>query len=280
MQFKTKQHNFTRNSLEKILKPTYGIIIYQEQIMQIANIMAGYSFSEADILRRAMSKKKENILLKEKEKFISQSINRGYTKEIATKVYNLILKFANYGFNKSHSVAYGMISYRLAYLKAHYPKIFMKNLLSSAISSDKKTKEYIYEAKLNHINIILPDINKSMDNYIVDNDNIIYPLTNIKNVGINATKIILAEREKQEFKDIFDFVRRCYGKAVTKKVIENLILSGAFQNFGYNRKTLINNLENIINYGELNDEDIFKPEIERTKEYTSAEIMKNEMEVL
>ena len=271
--------DYIHPNLETILKPTYGIIIYQEQIMQIANIMAGYSFAEADILRRAMSKKKEEVLLKEKERFINQSIQRGYTKETSIKVYDLILKFANYGFNKSHSVAYAMISYKMAYLKAHYPKIFIKNLLSSAISSDRKTKEYIYEAKLNSINVTLPDINKSEDNYIIDKENIIYPLTNIKNVGQNATKIILEERTKSPFKDIFDFTRRCYGKAVTKKVIENLILSGAFQSFGYNRKTLIENLENIINYGELNDEDIFKPEIERTNEYSKEEIMKNELEV-
>ena len=271
--------NYIHPNLEKVLKPTYGIIIYQEQIMQIANIMAGYSFAEADILRRAMSKKKEKVLLKEKERFIKQSIQRGYTKEISTKVYDLILKFANYGFNKSHSVAYAMISYRMAYLKAHYPKIFIKNLLSSAISSDRKTKEYIYEAKINNIIITPPNINKSSENYIIDKETIIYPLTNIKNVGQNAAKTIIEERQKSPFKDIFDFVRRCYGKAVTRKVIENLILSGAFQDFGYNRKTLIENLENIINYGELNDEDIFKPEIERTNEYTKEEIMKNELEV-
>ncbi len=274
--------NYIHSSLEPILKPTYGIIIYQEQIMQIASVMAGYTLSEADLLRRAMSKKKENILLKEKDKFINQSVKKGYAKTTAEEVYNLILRFANYGFNKSHSVAYAMISYRMAYLKAYYPKIFMKNLLSSAINSDKKTKEYMYECKLNNINIDLPDINKSEDNYIILGNNIVFPLTNIKNIGISAVKNILEERNKQKFKDIFDFIRRCYGKAVTKKVIENLILAGAFNNLGYNRKTLIENLEVIINYGEIGeylDEEIFKPELEIKKEYTKQEIMNFELEI-
>ena len=274
--------NYLHPSLEKILKSTYGIIIYQEQIMQIANVMAGYTLAEADLLRRAMSKKKEDILLKEKDKFINQSVKKGYTKKVATEVYDLILRFANYGFNKSHSVAYAMISYRMAYLKAYYPKIFMKNLLSSAINSDKKTMEYIYECKLNNIHITPPDINKSEDNYIIDKNNIIFPLTNIKNIGINAVKIILDERKKQKFKDIFDFVRRCYGKAVTKKVIQNLILAGAFDQQSYNKKTLIENLEVIINYGEIGeylDEEMFKPELEIKEEYSRQELMNFELEI-
>ena len=115
--------------------------------MQIARTMAGYSFAQADVLRRAMSKKKEAIILNEKPKFIHKSMERGYSNQTANEVYDLILKFASYGFNKSHSVGYAMVSYKMAYLKAHYPKIFMKNLLSIAINSDKKTAEYIYECK-------------------------------------------------------------------------------------------------------------------------------------
>ena len=185
--------------------------------MQIASLLAGYTFAESDILRRAMSKKKEEILIKEKEKFINGAIKNGYEEKIAKEIYDLIFKFADYGFNKSHSVAYAMISYRMAYLKAHYPKIFMKHLLSQVINSENKTKEYIYECKKYKIDVSLPDINLSTDNYEVINDKIIFPLTNIKNVGTNATKQIINERKNGKFKDIFDFMQRCYKEAVTKK---------------------------------------------------------------
>ena len=139
-----EQIDYIHDDLKPILSSTYGIIIYQEQIMQIASVMAGYSLAEADVLRKAMSKKKEDILIKEKDKFINNSIKRGYTKEISEKVYELVLKFASYGFNKAHSVSYAMIAYKMAYLKAHYYSVFMKNLLSMVIGSDIKTNEYTF----------------------------------------------------------------------------------------------------------------------------------------
>ena len=274
--------DYFHKDLEPILKPTYGIIVYQEQIMQIANVMAGYSLAEADLLRRAMSKKSESILLKEKDKFINGSIQRGYDRKLATEVYNMIFKFADYGFNRSHSVAYAMISYRMAYLKAHYPKIFMKHLLSGAINSEVKTKEYIYECNKNGITIHKPDINLSTDSYETINNQIIFPLTNIKNVGVNATKIILKERQNGKFKDIFDFAARCYGGPVNSKTLENLIYSGAFDNFGFNKKTLIKNLDVIINYSEIGayiSDDTFKPELELFPEFTNKELMQYELEV-
>ncbi len=269
-------------SLEPILKPTYGIIVYQEQIMRIANVMAGYTLAEADLLRRAMSKKSESILLKEKDKFISGSVNNGYDEDLASRVYEMIFKFADYGFNRSHSVAYAMISYRMAYLKAHYPKIFMKNLLSSAINSEGKTKEYIYECHKNGIAVCLPDINISTNNYEIKGNKIIYPLTNIKNVGTNAAEAILKERENGKFQDIFDFACRCYGGAVTTKTIQNLIYAGAFDSFGFTKKTLITNLDIIINYSEIGSyvaDDTFKPELEGKDEFSKKEIMRQELEV-
>ena len=274
--------DYIHPTLENILKPTYVIVIYQEQIMGIARTMASYSFAQADLLRRAMSKKKEDILLKEKPKFINQSLKNGYTKEKAEEVYNLILKFASYGFNKSHSVGYAMVAYKMAYLKANHKIIFLKNLLSLAINSADKTMEYINECKLNKINVILPDINHSTNNYIIYKGDILYPLNNLKNIGSNATKQILIEREKSPFKDIFDFVRRTYKEAVTIKVIQNLILSGAFDRLGYNRRTLIENLELILNYGEIGeylDNDVFKPELEIKEEYNKHELMNFELEV-
>ena len=274
--------DYLHENLKLILKPTYGIIVYQEQIMQIANIMAGYSMAEADLLRRAMSKKSEAILLKEKDKFIKGSIKNGYDESLAHKIYDLIFKFADYGFNRSHSVAYAMISYRMAYLKAHYPLVFMKNLLSSAINSETKTKEYIYECTKNGITIAKPNINISDMMYIKVDNKIVFPLTNIKNVGVNAAKAIIEERKNGKFKDIFDFICRCYKGPVNSKTIENLIYAGAFDSFGYTKKTLIQNLDIIINYSEIGSyitDDTFKPELEEFKEFSKRELMQKEEEI-
>ena len=275
--------DYIDDSLVDILKPTYGIIVYQEQIMQIANVLAGYSFGEADVLRRAMSKKKEDILLAEKEKFIKRSINKGYKEEVATKVYNLILKFASYGFNRAHSVAYSMISYRMAYLKAHYPYLFMKNLLTMNIGSELKIKEYIYECKMNNINILPPNINLSSNRFEVEGEAIRYPLTGIKSVGVNSINAILEERKKGQFKDIYDFIKRCYGKSINKKTIESLIFAGCFDDLGFNRKTLFANLDMLINYGEIGDilaeEESLKPVLQECPEFLEKEILLNELSV-
>ncbi len=274
--------DYLHPDLKPVLENTYGIIVYQEQIMAIANIMAGYTLGEADILRRAMSKKKESVLLKEKERFINRSVERGYEEEIATKVYNLILKFADYGFNRAHSVAYAMISYRMAYLKAHYPLYFMKHLLNMHIGSIK-TKDYIYECKINHIEILKPDINKSGKEYIVEENGIRFPLSNIKNLGINAVNQIIEERKNGSFIDIYDFIKRCYGKSINIKTLQSLIKAGCFKSFGMNQQTLIYNLDLIINYGELvkdlPEEYALKPELEEQEEYTNHELMEYELEI-
>ena len=171
-------------SLESILKETYGIITYQEDVIKIAVKLAKYSLGEADILRRAMGKKKKEILLKEKEKFITRSTENGYSKEISEQIYDLILEFAGYGFNKSHAVAYSIVAYKMAYLKCHYPKYFYANLLSSVIGSVVKEKEYINEAKGININILKPSVNKSGKSYNVDKEGIYYPLSGIR-IGIS-----------------------------------------------------------------------------------------------
>ena len=159
-------------SLREVTKNTYGILIYQEQILKVASIYAGYSLAEADILRRAMSKKKVDVLKKEEEKFVSKSIEKGHSEKDAREIFKLILSFAGYGFNRSHSVAYSIIAYKMAYLKAHYKTIFFANLLSNVIGSVSKTHEYIMEAKANSIEIEKPTINKSSSNYIVEKDKI------------------------------------------------------------------------------------------------------------
>ena len=273
---------YIHDDLKPILESTYGIIIYQEQIMQIANVMAGYTLGEADILRRAMGKKSHTIMENEREKFISRSINRGYTKEVAKEVFDLIYKFADFGFNKSHSVGYSVVAFKMAYLKAHYPNHFLSNLLSMVIGNDIKTKEYINEAKNNNINILLPDINNSEYDFKVEDRDIRFSLSSIHNVGTIAVREILKIREDGKFVDFLDFIKRCY-KKINKKVIENLILAGAFDSFNYNHRTLIENLDIAFNYAELantiDETLVSKPEFEIYDEYTKDELINKEYEV-
>lgn len=273
--------DYIHDDLYDILKDTYGIIIYQEQIMLIASRMASYTLGEADVLRRAMSKKKESILINEKEKFITRSIANGYDEKIATKVYELILKFASYGFNRAHSVSYAMISIKMAYLKANYSLVFMKNLLNMVIGNSIKTNEYIYECKKLNVELTKPDINISEDKYIQKNGKLFFPLNLIKNIGIGAVELILKERHKKQFDDIFDFINRCYGKIVNRQVIESLIYSGAFDSLNYNKRTLIYNLDVIINYGEIGSllQDELKPIIEEKEEFKQEELMQYELDM-
>lgn len=273
--------DYIHDDLYDILKDTYGIIIYQEQIMLIASRMASYTLGEADVLRRAMSKKKESILINEKEKFITRSTANGYDEKIATKVYELILKFASYGFNRAHSVSYAMISIKMAYLKANYSLVFMKNLLNMVIGNSIKTNEYIYECKKLNVELTKPDINISEDKYIQKNGKLFFPLNLIKNIGVGAVELILKERHKKQFDDIFDFINRCYGKIVNRQVIESLIYSGAFDSLNYNKRTLIYNLDVIINYGEIGSllQDELKPIIEEKEEFKQEELMQYELDM-
>ena len=269
-------------SLEPILSSTYGIIIYQEQIMEIARTLAGYTFGEADILRRAISKKKESILLKEKPKFIEKSINNGYSKEDAEKIYNLILKFANYGFNKSHSVGYATVAYKMAFLKTYFFKYFETAILNNVIGNETKTKVYISEIKQNGIKLLPPDINLSTDKYIIEENNIRCPLSIIKNVGTSVSKEIIENRKMSPYKDFIDFVKRNYSTTINKKILLSLIKSGAFTSSGYNEKTLINNLDNIINYAEILKDagmlEINPPELISYEDYDKEEIISNQLE--
>lgn len=272
--------DYIHPDLEDILKETYGIIIYQEQIMQIASVMAGYSLGEADILRRAMSKKKESIMLSEREKFVNNSIKRGYDKEVAVRVYDLILKFANYGFNKSHAVAYSLIAYRMAFLKVHFYQYFMIGLLNNTINNEIKTSGYIAMLRSNKIKVKKPDINLSMNKYIITDGEIICPLSIIHNVGNNITNMILKEREKGKFIDFIDFTKRMYGQTVNRKVLESLIMASAFDSFDDNKKTLMNNLDEVLNYVELAQDagliEIPEPMIDKFQEYSKDELIRQE----
>ena len=282
---KNKKEKVTciNDDLKDILEDTYGIIIYQEQIMQIASKMAGFSYAEADELRRAMSKKKEDLLLSYKEKFIEGSINNGYSNEDAIKVYDLILKFANYGFNKAHSVSYAILGYKIAYLKVHYPLYFQKEILNNCIGVINKTKSLIDECKKLKVKISNSDVNVSSYEYVINDDKLILPLSIIKQVGTLTAKEIVTERNNNGIYDSYiDFVKRNY--KLGKSVISNLILSGSLDCFDLNKKTMIENLNDVMNYSELcteiEEEYVLKPEITIYEEYEKEKLITYEKELL
>lgn len=237
--------------IEPILKPTYGIMIYQEQLMIIAQKIAGFSLGKADILRKAVSKKQIQLMESLKEDFIHGCMNNGYKKSVAEELYALIEKFANYGFNKSHSVAYAYVAYQLAYLKANYPLYFYASILSNEMSSESTKLHCIAECKANNVKILSPSINHSYHRFMVENGHIRYSLLAIKNVGYAGYKAILDEREKGKFTDIFDFVRRMDSSKLSKKMLDSLIDAGVFDEFDISRNTIKKNLDTIVDYGEL-----------------------------
>ncbi len=272
---------YLNKDIENILGSTYGVLVYQEQVMSIARVVAGFSMAEADNLRRAMGKKKKEELASWKDKFVSGAIKNGYDYDYAIKTYEDILEFAGYGFNKSHAVAYSIISYKMAYLKAHYPKYFFLSLLSMTIGSDAKTSTSIREAK-RVVNFKLPDINKSTDKFEIDKDGLIFPLSNIKNIGgANAKKIV--EVRGEGFEDIFDALIKLTDTGINKNVLENLILSGCFSSFGYNRNTIMTNLDNLLNYAfiakGIERNILEKPEIEVVEEYSKDYLLNLEKEL-
>ncbi|MCD7032789.1 DNA polymerase III subunit alpha [Metabacillus sp. GX 13764] len=243
--------HYPHNDLKDILEPTYGVIVYQEQIMEIASRMAGFSLGEADLLRRAMGKKIKAVLEEERQHFLAGSMKKGYDRETANSVYDLIAKFANYGFNRSHAVAYSMIAFQLAYLKASYPLIFMAALLTSAAGNDDKIAQYIKEARQKKLPVLAPSINKSEVPFKVEKEGIRFSLSSIKNVGVAAVKEIFRARQKKPFSDLFDFCVRVSGKIVNRKIIEALILSGAMDEFGKERATLLASLDVALEHAEL-----------------------------
>ena len=270
-------------SLEKITKSTYGFLIYQEQIMQLASYYANYTLGEADILRRAMSKKKLELLKSEEDKFIKKSMENGHSMDDAKKLFALVLNFAGYGFNKSHSVVYSVVAYKMAYLKAHYKTIFFSNLLTNVIGSVTKTSEYIMEAKSNDIEVLKPTINDSSSKYIVKDNKIIYPISNIKGIGVVVSEEIEKAKSDGPFKDIYDCFSRLYISGVGKKTLEDLIMADVFKEFNFNRATLIYNLDSLFNYAELTkdlDPDlVMQPEIEYQKDYSNEILLEKEKEL-
>ncbi|MEI5905479.1 DNA polymerase III subunit alpha [Bacillus spongiae] len=242
---------FPHPDLKPILQNTYGVIVYQEQIMQIASKMAGFTLGEADILRRAVSKKKKEVLDEQRQYFVSGALKKGYSENIAHVIYDLIVKFANYGFPRSHAVAYSMIAYQLAYLKAHYPAYFMAALLTSAIGNDDKIVNYIHETRQMGISILPPSINKGSFPFTVEKEGLRFSLAAIKGVGRSALQAIVSARKEQPFQDLFDFCLRVSGKAVNRKVLESLIFAGALDDFGQDRAVLLATLDVALDHAEL-----------------------------
>lgn len=231
---KGKQGNptYPHPALEPILKDTYGVLVYQEQILRIANHIAGLSLGEADILRRAVGKKDRRLLLEMEQKFISGAVGRGLSQNDANGIWELIMKFANYGFNKNHAAPYALIAYRTAYLKANYPSEFMAALLSSVRGVQNKVGYYLEEAKRLGIGIKGPSVNMSMVDFSVEDGNIRYGLAGIKNVGESLAREIVRERQlRGEYLSVESFAFRI-GKGLTKKALESLIQCGAFDEIG------------------------------------------------
>ena len=245
--------------LKPILEATYGIIVYQEQVMQIVQAMAGYSLGQADMVRRIMGKKKVEKMAAEKEKFIygwtdpngeksiEGALKRGVPEDIARKVFADMEDFAKYAFNKSHAAAYAYLSYQTAYLKCYYPVEFIVAVLNNRITSIDEIKKYIIYARQQGYVVLPPDLNKSMTYFSVDNNRIRFGLAALKNVGIAAVEEIIKERkERGDYKDFHDFIERTYGAGVNKRCIESMILSGAFDSFNVKRSQLMSVYEMII----------------------------------
>ena len=243
--------------LESILEPTYGCIVYQEQVMQIVQKLAGYTLGRADLVRRAMSKKKAAVMQQERQNFVYGNeaehvpgcISNGIPEKVANKIYDDMIDFAKYAFNKSHAAAYAVVAYQTAWLKYYYPVEFMAALMTSVIDNSTKVSEYILVCRQMGIQILAPDINESVGVFSVSDGAIRYGLNAIKSVGKPVIEELIREREARgSFKDLADFIDRTSGKEVNKRTVENFIKAGAFDSFGANRRQMM------MIYGQMMDD--------------------------
>ncbi|MBD1150413.1 DNA polymerase III subunit alpha [Pelagibacterales bacterium SAG-MED29] len=242
-----KTPDYIHPTLEKILKPTYGIIIYQEQVMQIAQTLAGFTAGEADILRRAMGKKKKAELDKQKERFINGAIKNGISKDVANFVFTKIEPFAQYGFNKSHAAAYALIAYQTAFLKTYYKEDFIAATMSTELTNTSKLREFVEELKRLKIQLIRPSINECFAEFKTEKNKIYYGLGAIKNVGFEAISNIVNERKKNgKFKSLVDFINRVDAKDVNKLQLEGLVKAGVFDEFDQDRSKILHSIPKII----------------------------------
>ncbi len=259
--------------LEEILKPTYGVIIYQEQVMQIAQKLSGFTAGQADLLRRAMGKKKRAELEKQKQSFIAGAVKKGIAKDVAAGIFLKIEPFAEYGFNKSHAAAYAIISYQTAFLKTYFPKEFIAASMTMDISNQNKLGEFYEELKRLNINIVRPDINDCFADFKSDDENFYYALGGIKAVGFEAISNIVKERlDKGKFKSINDFINRVNPKDINKLQLEGLVKAGAFDKLNKNRQSLFNSIPNLI----LKSKNIFENKSANQIDLFGEEEMQND----
>ncbi len=283
-----QQIQYLHESLRDILEETYGVLVYQEQVMMVASALADFSLGEADLLRKAMSKKVPEEMARLRDRFIEGAAKKGIDRQKASEIFDSMAKFAEYGFNKSHSAAYALIAYRTAYLKAHYPHEFMAALLTSDMNDSDKVMRYVYECKDRGIEVLKPDINSSLWEFTVEGDSppkIRFGLGAIKNVGEAAVKAILEARRSGPFKNFTNFCLRVDPKKVNRRAIESLIKAGAFDEFGP-RSRLLDLLPKVIqraSKGRNSQATLFKtsPEEEPPlREWSESEVLRAEKEVL
>ena len=249
--FGLKKVEYLHPILEPILKETYGIIVYQEQVIQIANIVGGMSIAEADILRRAMGKKDLKAMAEQKEKFVNGAVEKGITKKVAIEIFDAINEFANYGFNKSHSVAYSFVAYQTAYLKVHYTPEFLAANLTNEFGNTNKVANFLEDCRKLKIEVLPPDVNSPTVSFNVEGGKIRFGMSAIKNVGKAAVEEMIKSRNAlgRDFTGIFDFCANVDSHIVNKRSLEGLVLSGAFDSCGVNRATLFDSIETVLEWG-------------------------------
>lgn len=285
--------------LEELLKPTYGIMIYQEQIMKAAQIIANYTLGEADLLRRAMGKKKRKVMAQQRETFTKRAIDNGVSEEKAEDIFDIMAEFANYGFNKSHSAAYSVVAYQTAFFKANYPAEYMAAVLTHNMGDIDKVSKFIEECYRNGITVDAPNVNTGAGKFVAVDGRIQYGMEAIKGVGSNAVQEIVKERrENGKFESIFDFARRIDSRICNKRTLESLFQAGAFDSLHSNRRQLLQHMEVIISYGsrvqemeDSNQSDLFgeggdsasaidEPKIEPVEPWSNIERLNKERELI
>lgn len=277
--------SYPDDSLEPVLKSTYGILVYQEQVMQVVSQMAGFTLAEADLLRRAMAKKNETLIAQKRDEFVSQSVKRGHQQQNAIKVYEYIERFANYGFNKSHAVAYSKLAYDLAYIKVHYPQAFFVSLLNSNINNDTKITIYLRALKLRKIQVLPPSINLSQSYFSIEKQHLRFGLLFIKKMRRDVINDILVKRQDNKYLNLVDFLRRLDVRFLKADNILPLVYSGALDEFSTNRRQLVQNVGDLVESiklaaGSVSLFDIVKPKQHHVKDFSTSEKLIQEKQYL
>ncbi|MDZ7773738.1 MAG: DNA polymerase III subunit alpha [Balneolaceae bacterium] len=291
--------SYPHPDLEKLLRPTYGIMIYQEQIMKAAQIIAGYSLGEADLLRRAMGKKKTKVMDEQREIFVEKALSNGVKESKAREIFDMMAEFANYGFNKSHSAAYSVVAYQTAFFKANYPAEYMAAVLSHNMGDIDKVSKFIEECYRNGITVDPPNINTGEGKFVALDGRIQYGMEAIKGVGSGAVDAVVAERgENGPFESVYDFARRIDSRVCNKRTLESLFQAGAFDSINPNRRQLLENIETLLSYGsrvqemmESNQSDLFgdgsgtasaidEPNLREVEPWSNIERLNKERELI